>query len=235
MEEVISNEYSQVQAMTQILKQPLLPLQLPDEPTSNKIGHGTLSFEKLNFDTLIQMRREHQTKQASQGVRTKLSNPVNKDKSTHLRNEILREMHSALKEAQDESAVGTGLERQQRWRAPAPGGRGGLVEGVAAPNPAAGSSANAAVSADAVAKTVSLSYLVQILQFNILSTFLSSIGCCSSKTNIYQSSGPSTGRGHYWTNKHATPAADYGLGLCSNEYWCHGWSRCASFSLFRVP
>jgi hypothetical protein len=123
IEEVISNEYSQIQAIqTQILRWPLPPLQLPDEPTSNKIGHGTLSFEKLNFDTLIQMRRQHQTKQAAQGVQTKVSNPVNKDNSTHLRNEILREMHSALKEAQDESAVGTGLERQQRWRAPAPGG-----------------------------------------------------------------------------------------------------------------
>jgi hypothetical protein len=42
-----------------------------------------------------------------------------------------------------------------------------LVEGVAAPDLAAGSSANAAVSADAVAKTVSLSNVVQILQFNL--------------------------------------------------------------------
>ena len=52
-------------------------------------------------------------KQAAKGVRTKALNTV-KDKSIQLRNEILREMHSALKEAQDESAIGTGLERQQR-------------------------------------------------------------------------------------------------------------------------
>ncbi|KAF9481696.1 hypothetical protein BDN70DRAFT_991713 [Pholiota conissans] len=152
LEEVITSEYSEVQAMIRRFNRPLPPLRLPDQPTTTVIGRGTLKFDRLDFDTLVQMRRNHQTKQAAQGVRTKLTKPTNEDKSTALRSKILREMHGALKEAQDEAAMGTGLERQQRWRAPAPGGRGGLVEGVAAPDLAAGTSANAAVSADAIAK-----------------------------------------------------------------------------------
>ena len=156
LEQVISNEYSQVQAVMQrssLTELTIAPLQYQDEPTTLK---GMFSFDKLDFDVLIDMRRRHQTKQAAQGVRTKLTKSTDEDKSTHLRMKILREMHSALKESQDEAAAGTGLDRRLRWRAPAPGGRNGLIEGVSAPALPAGSSANAAVSADAVAKAVSI-------------------------------------------------------------------------------
>ncbi|KAF8166954.1 hypothetical protein BJ912DRAFT_1149772 [Pholiota molesta] len=111
LEEVIANEYSQVHAVANRFKQPLPPLHLPDQATSlTAPGHGSLSFDRLDFDLLVQMRRQHQTKQAAQGVRTKLSKSTNDDASTALRTQILREMHIALKEAQDTAAVGTGLE-----------------------------------------------------------------------------------------------------------------------------
>lgn len=71
-----------------------------------------------------------------------------------MRANIIREFHYALKEAQDEAAVGSGVERNVRWRAPAPGGREGVIDGVRAPELAAGSSANAALSASVVARQV---------------------------------------------------------------------------------
>jgi hypothetical protein len=50
--------------------------------------------------------------------------------------------------------MGTGLERSVRWRAPAPGGRAGVVLDSQPALAAAGSSANAALTATALAKKV---------------------------------------------------------------------------------
>jgi len=56
---------------------------------------------------------------------------------------------------QDEKAVGTGKLRDDRWKEglhePAPGGRGGITNGVTAPDLAGGNGANAAAAAVTVA------------------------------------------------------------------------------------
>jgi len=151
LDQVISEEYEHVQEVNRI--QDALPvLRLRDDAT-RPLGYGSINHGQLSFDTLVDMRRRHQTKQASQGVRTKLSKPTTENPS--MRANIIREFHNALKEAQDEAAVGTGVERAARWRAPAPGGREGLIDNVRAPDLYAGNSANAAVTAAVTARKVS--------------------------------------------------------------------------------
>jgi len=63
-----------------------------------------------------------------------------------------------LKEAQDDVAIETGADRGRRWtdnRVPAPRGRQGVIDDVAAPEIWAGNAANAALAAATVAKRVS--------------------------------------------------------------------------------
>jgi hypothetical protein len=118
-----------------------------------------MQYGDLDFEMLINMRRQHQTKQAATGVRTKKFK-TDSSHNTTLRGKIIRELHEMMKEAQDDVAVGTGADRDRRWtasdnRAPAPGGREGIIDGVPAPDILAGNAANAALAAAAVAKRVS--------------------------------------------------------------------------------
>lgn len=136
----------------------------PDAP-SRPIGHGTIQYDDLDFEMLVNMRRQHQTKQASKGVRTKKSKPADGT----VRGQVIREFHQALKEAQDDKAIGTGTLRGVRWTAPAPGpasgGRGTLINGIMGDNLPAGNVANAAAAAAAtVAKRVHPYLLLSILE-----------------------------------------------------------------------
>ena len=79
------------------------------------------AMSSLTYDILVDMRR-HQTKQATLRIRTKLSKPTPNNPSTCAN--IIREFHNA----QDEAAVGSGVERNVRWRAPVPGGREGVID-----------------------------------------------------------------------------------------------------------
>ncbi|KAJ6580061.1 hypothetical protein DFH09DRAFT_1275779 [Mycena vulgaris] len=101
---------------------------------------------------LVELRRRHQTIQAARGVRIQILDSSKSDRAQaeSLRQQLTRKLHLALKEEQD-LAVGTGLERGARWRAPAPGGRGGNVPGLKSAL-ANSNSANAALTATAVAK-----------------------------------------------------------------------------------
>ena len=132
------------------------PISLPRVHTADEatrpLGQGTLQAEDMNFDIMVDMRRAHQTKQAATGVRTKKSKPS--DGSP--RGRIISEFHQALKEAQQNRGVTTGLDRGVRWREPAPGGRDGVLDGASAPTLAAGNAANAAVTAADNAKKVSM-------------------------------------------------------------------------------
>jgi hypothetical protein len=122
------------------------------------IGKGVLTLDSLDFATLIDMRCANQTHQADKGVRTKQSRDTAQDgkqKSTTLRTDIIRLFHEALKESQDDQAVGTGYERSARWtmgRVPARGARDGQFDGASAPALASGNAANAAVTAAAIVK-----------------------------------------------------------------------------------
>lgn len=138
IDRVATEEYIQIQEFSklrsksnhQVLNLPAV--QLPDQP-SRPFGAGSIRPGDLDFQSLIEMRRQHQTKHATTGVRKQQSNSVDT-----LRSNILQRFHGALRAAQDDTAVGTGLERGARWRAPAAGGREGLVDGVRAPQLAAG-------------------------------------------------------------------------------------------------
>ncbi|PPQ87308.1 hypothetical protein CVT25_002058 [Psilocybe cyanescens] len=150
LEDVIADEFAQVQQATELYKN-LPALKAYDEPT-RPLGHGSAQYNDLDFEMLISMRQQHQTKQAATGVWTRKSKPV---KGT-IRGQIIREFHQALKEAQDEKAAGTGKLRDDQWkeglREPAPGGRGGVINGVAAPELAGGNATNAAAAAATIAK-----------------------------------------------------------------------------------
>lgn len=100
------------------------------------------------------MRRLHQTRQAALGVRTRSSTTEDATKQeVSIRRQLIRRFHEAMRE-EEYHAVGTGLERSARTRAPAPGGRGGQIDGMDETGLSAGNSANAAASAATVAKQV---------------------------------------------------------------------------------
>lgn len=145
LEQVTSEEYVQVQQVRDAIR----GLNLPDQ-LSRPIGHSETKISELDFDILIDMRRNHETKQAVLGVRQRKARNTNS-----IRARLVQEFHSALRDAQDEVAAGTGLERQTRWRTAAPGGRDGIVNGARLPEPAAGNTANAVATAAALSKTVS--------------------------------------------------------------------------------
>ena len=130
-------------------------LQAPDEHTK-PLGLGDISVVDLDFDPLVKMRRRHQTRQATLGIRTrsyKLSDPkFSSDSETSIKMQIVRRMHEVLKE-QDEHAIGTGYERAARW---------GKTE-------VAGNAANAAANAAAVARRVS--DILYVIFINILLKF----------------------------------------------------------------
>jgi hypothetical protein len=157
LEVLRADEFAQVQQITKLYNT-LPTLKIHDEPT-RPLGLGSTQYIDLDFEMLINMRRQHQTKQAATGVRTKKFKPSSKN-GTSMRGQIIREFHQALKEAQDKKAVGTGKLRDDRWkegsssRAPAPGGRGGIINGVTAPDLEGGNAVNAAVVAATVAKQV---------------------------------------------------------------------------------
>lgn len=134
-----------------------------------------LVVEDLDFAMLVRLQHRHQTRQADLGVRTQAKS-INVDDSTKrpmtMRGQIIRTMHQTLK-TQEDKAVGTGCERSARWtnnqRIPAPGGRDGLIAGAPVPALAGGNSANAAITASALAKQVNTSCFV--LHFSFTSIF----------------------------------------------------------------
>ncbi|KAH6871759.1 hypothetical protein BKA70DRAFT_1484362 [Coprinopsis sp. MPI-PUGE-AT-0042] len=107
---------------------------------------------KLQLDQLVSLRRQHETRQAALGVRTSKSAPSHVSDIERTKRKIAGEMIKILKDEQGERGVGTGIERWERWRSAAPGGRDGMVDGKLAPLPSAGNEANAVLTADALSK-----------------------------------------------------------------------------------
>jgi hypothetical protein len=124
------------------------------------MGKGTIAIESLDHDVLVHLRRSHQTRQAALGSRTQ-SKTTNNGLSPTVRGQILSAMHQALR-TQEDRAVGTGIERSARWRAPAHGGRDGIIDGSSAPSLANGNAANAVATASAITKRVSFAYIVSM-------------------------------------------------------------------------
>jgi hypothetical protein len=110
--------------------------------TNKPFGHGTIQLSDLNLSALVKLRSVHETEQAKKSVR-KGDAKVNVKDTICMK--VIKEMHAALKEVEDK-AVGTGLERGARWRAPALGAREGIIDGVAALALASGNTANADIA-----------------------------------------------------------------------------------------
>jgi hypothetical protein len=132
----------------------LPPVQFQDE-----------AAQPIDFKALIEMWCAHQTRSADKGVHTRHSRGEMEDqkKNKTLLRRIIHQFHEALKEAQDNLAIGTGYERSARWtnnRVPAPGAPDGKIKGSHVPVKT-GNSANAAVTAAAVVKQVNSLYYCQ--------------------------------------------------------------------------
>ena len=110
-------------------------------------------FSNLDIDELIQSRSFHQTKQADSGVRTHIVNKVDTDSgdisqaTPSQRQKLLQRLNQIVKEQQDRG-VGTGKQRDLRWKKSAIGGGNTANDGLT------GNSANAAATATASAKKV---------------------------------------------------------------------------------
>jgi hypothetical protein len=125
--------------------------------SSNPFQSTLLDLSSVELGHLVNLRFEHQTKQAASGVRKATSQKLSdKQKKLTEKQILVRELEAIINQQQDIGA-GTGVERAVRWtgRNPAPGGRDGNVDGEAAAIPAAGNSANAAAAAKASAGAVS--------------------------------------------------------------------------------
>jgi hypothetical protein len=127
----------------------LPPVQSHGE-ASKAFGHGNITLSDLDFTELVNLRSLHETEQAKKGVRVQTAG---KNKNLSLRMELIKKMHAVLKEVEDQ-APGTGLERNARWRAPALGGREGVIDGQQAPSLPSGNTANADVAMKQAANAV---------------------------------------------------------------------------------
>ena len=117
----------------------LVPVNAPDKPT-NPFDMNNSDLSALSFDKLVNLRRQHQTRQAATSIRTKTTSrrqQVQKQVPTE-RQLLLQRLNEVVKE-QQEKGTGTGAERGLRWRADAP---------------AAGNATNAAEAAETQHKKV---------------------------------------------------------------------------------
>lgn len=131
----------------------LVPVHDPSEYTNLSAIPST----ELDLETLVTLRLEHQTEQASSGVRHD-ARQAEKEASDPTRRvkRLLLERYKDILRDRDEVGISTGSDRAQRWRHAAPGGRDGIVDSTQSKAPTAGTAANAADAAKARADQVCL-------------------------------------------------------------------------------
>lgn len=129
----------------------LAPIHDPSEYTNL----STIPPTKLDIEALVMLRLEHQTEQASSGIRhdprqteKEASDPTRKVKR------LLLERYKDILRDRDEVGISTGSDHAQRWRYAAPGGRDVIVDNAQSKAPTAGTAANAADAAKARAGEV---------------------------------------------------------------------------------
>lgn len=118
-----------------------------------------VSVQELDLQHLVNLRQQHETRQAIEGVRTRSGN-FKPSTEVSSRRQLIKEIHEVLKAVDGRRGVGTGLERSVRWTGNAPV--------ISEPS---GNAANAKVVADRTAKSVSISIIVvaAAVSYNILS------------------------------------------------------------------
>lgn len=80
---------------------------------SKSFGQRNTTVEDLSFDTLVALRRYHQTKQAATGVRTRAKSL---QPSTSLRRKIIQEFQDVMHEYKDYASTAAGQDRIARWQ-----------------------------------------------------------------------------------------------------------------------
>jgi hypothetical protein len=111
VEEFIAEDRRHIENATN----PQLPM--PDiEEVSKPFGFGENepSHRRLDFQSLVDMRRWHQTLQAAHSVRTKSEHGTVNKGELSIRQQLIRRFHEVLKEQQDH-AISTGCERAAHW------------------------------------------------------------------------------------------------------------------------
>ncbi|PPR00996.1 hypothetical protein CVT24_000570 [Panaeolus cyanescens] len=166
LKQMADDEFNKIQNMKNTLRdidqsrqnqRSTLSIILPNVSTSHAepqkpFGLGELAADSLDLTVLVSLRTKHQTRHAARSVRTQITMSLQCQEAERTRRDLRREMEKILKSNQEVQGVGTGLERMERWRAAAPGGRDGIVDGASAPQLPAGTSANASTAATQSAK-----------------------------------------------------------------------------------
>ena len=170
IDEAFSDDAAQISSILSECQRPLARLAVSALPAvqDNRPQNAFSAADPSDIDlsSLVDLRLQHQTKQAFSGVRSsgilKTHSADNSPiKQLTERQKLLKGFAEVLREVGDKG-VGSGLERSARWkRNPAPGGRDAEnVDGVDAPT-ATGNTANAAEVAKSAAKKVSHLFLVK--------------------------------------------------------------------------
>ena len=89
-EDLIAQEYLEVQNDVNRLRELAI-----DDETSKPLGKGTVTYQDLDFHALIEMRFQHQTRQAAAGVRTK-DRRQNENPAETLRKKIIRRCYKKI-------------------------------------------------------------------------------------------------------------------------------------------
>lgn len=127
-------------------------ISLPALVLTNEGSHPpVLNINPLDFSTMIELRRSHQTRYAAEGVRTRDVTEVDETEDS-VRRRLMRELNALLRQEGSRS-IGTGQDRKLHWIEPSQGGTGSVPESQSAP--ATGNSANAAVVTQSRVKKVS--------------------------------------------------------------------------------
>ena len=144
-------------------------------------GGANLDVQSLNFEILVNMQHRHQTKQAAKGVWTRGEMQQEDNTEVSVWRQIICRFHEVVK-AEQQKGPCTGVNWSIYWWAPAPGARDGLIDGASAPNLENSNSANAAISATAATKWVSLLVILSSKPWE-----LTILGCHSTQQYIPQS------------------------------------------------
>ncbi|KAF6743414.1 hypothetical protein DFP72DRAFT_827887 [Ephemerocybe angulata] len=155
--EIVAEEYQDVRDYRKTLVAASKVSKSATFETSRPFRPASIPFHKLDFDIFVELRQTHQTRQAALGLcnRSRVPRAVTNAQAARLR--IESQMQSILSDEQrfeGEKGVGSGVERELRWRKAAKGGRDGIVDGESVPALAAGSEANAGAAAEKTAKEV---------------------------------------------------------------------------------
>jgi hypothetical protein len=92
LEEVVSDEYSRIQEVSKLHNISIPAVQLADDP-SQPLGHGVMQYGKLDFEMLVNMRRQRFNTRPSK-------QPLEASDSPHrmtIQGKIVHELHERLK------------------------------------------------------------------------------------------------------------------------------------------